>query len=601
MCFRGIHFKKLSGERVLGVAGKIVYNLEAEGAIDLCERSVLIMNSRILQALLAVSSALLLSHCGGVHVEEKNTPIRDIGLKDSSQLSKSTVDLFKGTERLIEVARDQERRRPEYAIGLYLEAAHLAWRSRDEAMLPLYNHAVGQAADLIVEHRLVAGRTYSGVEQSYQVVLDTSDPLTFPAREIDDLIPVDCLERNGIRSEVSQEGVGAPMVALHGSRTFQQNPFISPMGGDYNLTATVDFSQSGKAVFRLYDVTKVHEAEFWGKKQALNVNLTASYYVSAQRKTAGAGANRLVGVFRPAKYSDRMGMYLEPRFDPNKIPLILVHGLVSSPMTWVDPMNEVLADPLVRKHYQIYTYYYPTGFPVRMTGSKLKRDLIRLQEYLRANGAADKAENMVIFGHSMGGLITSMNVRDVDESTWGLIANKPIDQMRFTKQMTDDYKTIFEQDQVEGLRRAVFIATPHRGSNMANAWYGGFISLLIDVPSRLVQLDLVGMTQSMTDLGRTVFNQDGPVNSMMTLKAGNPALDFMEKVPIRSGVRFHSIVGDRGKGDTPDSSDGVVPYWSSHIEGVDSELVVPSGHSAHHDPAAIPEMQRILRLHLGKE
>jgi hypothetical protein len=37
----------------------------------------------------------------------------------------------------------------------------------------------------------------------------------------------------------------------------------------------------------------------------------------------------------------------------------------------------------------------------------------------------------------------------------------------------------------------------------------------------------------------------------------------------------HSIIGDRGKGDTPNSSDGVVPYWSSHLATAKSEKIVP--------------------------
>jgi hypothetical protein len=55
-------------------------------------------------------------------------------------------------------------------------------------------------------------------------------------------------------------------------------------------------------------------------------------------------------------------------------------------------------------------------------------------------------------------------------------------------------------------------------------------------------------------------------------------------------------MGDRGKGDAPNSSDGVVPYWSSHMDGAKSELIVPSAHSAHQNPQAIQEVRRILML-----
>jgi len=55
-------------------------------------------------------------------------------------------------------------------------------------------------------------------------------------------------------------------------------------------------------------------------------------------------------------------------------------------------------------------------------------------------------------------------------------------------------------------------------------------------------------------------------------------------------------MGDRGKGDAPNSSDGVVSYWSSHMEGAQSELIVPAGHPAHQNLQAIEEVRRILKL-----
>jgi hypothetical protein len=64
-------------------------------------------------------------------------------------------------------------------------------------------------------------------------------------------------------------------------------------------------------------------------------------------------------------------------------------------------------------------------------------------------------------------------------------------------------------------------------------------------------------------------------------------------------VPYHSNIGDRGKGDSPNSTDGVVPYWSSHLDGAQSEVIVPGPHGACELPQTIAELDRILRLHLG--
>jgi hypothetical protein len=76
-------------------------------------------------------------------------------------------------------------------------------------------------------------------------------------------------------------------------------------------------------------------------------------------------------------------------------------------------------------------------------------------------------------------------------------------------------------------------------------------------------------------------------------------VEAVNKLPITRGIPYHSIIGDRGRGDTPNSSDGVVPYWSSHLPGAQSELIVNSDHGAQYNPEAIPEVERILKLNLS--
>lgn len=558
--------------------------------------------SSLLRLMVLGSAISLCSQCSHIRVDEKDKPVVDLMQYKQSMdpITSQQEVLYDEIYHQIIAARKHENRKPDLAIAIYLQAAETVWRSKQLGLVPLYNHAIGQAADLIQQRGIRNNGLYQTSANSYQVEFDSSQAATFSESIFDDIIPVDCLKRKGLRSEVSQSGVGAPLVVLHGLNGEKTNPFVSPIGGDFNTTLVVDFSIKGKAVFRFYDVTKLSTVQFWGREQDMSVNLTASNYILAKRKSEGGGASRIMGVFRPMKYSGRMGLYLEPIFDPDKIPLILVHGLVSSPITWTDPMNEILADPKIRANYQAYTYYYPTGFPVRMTGAKLKEDLLRLEAYARSQGASKNADKMIIFGHSMGGLLTSMNVREINDKTWSNLSSEPIDELRVSRFVKDDFATIFEKPQPSGIKRAVFISTPHHGSNKANSWYGSFVATLIKIPTNLAVLDFAGAAESMTDLGKSVFNQDGPVNGMVTLRTGNPALEMVADRPILARVSYHSIIGDRGKGDTPNSSDGVVPYGSSHLEGAESELIVPSGHSAHRNPAAVKEMQRILLEHLKK-
>jgi hypothetical protein len=85
-------------------------------------------------------------------------------------------------------------------------------------------------------------------------------------------------------------------------------------------------------------------------------------------------------------------------------------------------------------------------------------------------------------------------------------------------------------------------------------------------------------------------------NSVDTLAPNNRFVKAINTIPITPDIPYHTIMGDRGKGDAPNSSDGVVPYWSSHMDGATSELIVPSAHPAHQNPQAIEEVRRILVL-----
>jgi hypothetical protein len=88
-------------------------------------------------------------------------------------------------------------------------------------------------------------------------------------------------------------------------------------------------------------------------------------------------------------------------------------------------------------------------------------------------------------------------------------------------------------------------------------------------------------------------------NSVDTLAPTNRFVLAINTIPIAPGIPYHTIMGDRGKGDAPNSSDGVVPHWSSHMDGAKSELIVSSGHGAHQNPKAIVEVRRILILNVG--
>jgi len=147
--------------------------------------------------------------------------------------------------------------------------------------------------------------------------------------------------------------------------------------------------------------------------------------------------------------------------------------------------------------------------------------------------------------------------------------------------------------------RVIFCSTPHRGAGLATNWVGRIGIALVKLPSNLVKTGLSATPYIIqADLAGRKLHVP---TSIDTLSPKNPFVRIMNTLPIADHIPYHSIIGDRGRGDTPNSSDGVVPYWSSHLDGAQSEKIVPSEHGSHQNKEGMEEIDRILRSNLQYE
>ena len=293
-------------------------------------------------------------------------------------------------------------------------------------------------------------------------------------------------------------------------------------------------------------------------------------------------------MLRSSHYMDKTGLYFLQPYDPDRIPLVFVHGLFSTPFDWVQTINGLQADPEIRKHYQFWVFGYPTGNPILYSALRLREELAKVDKLYPNH------RPYVVVGHSMGGMLTRMQVITVTKPMW-------------EKGLGETAKSIFRENSNDSLvvrattfqanpriKRVVFICTPHRGSEMASSGLGRFGTSLIALPLNIAS----AMTNVLTSaqLVQLTGSSKRLPNSITGLKPSNPALPVVNSVPIT--VPYHSIIGDRGKDHCPDCTDGVVPYSSSHLDGAQSEVIVPGPHGACKLPETIAELDRILRLHL---
>ncbi|TVR54082.1 MAG: alpha/beta fold hydrolase, partial [Puniceicoccaceae bacterium] len=266
-----------------------------------------------------------------------------------------------------------------------------------------------------------------------------------------------------------------------------------------------------------------------------------------------------------------------------RIPVVLVHGLISTPGMWKNLVNELQADPDIGKHYRFYVYTYPTSLEPAHS-ARLLRDTIAEKKNRRK-----PAQGYLLISHSMGGILSRAQSTEIGRHAWDAQFGNRSEQAWRKTQEDDFVRQMLVFDPDPDIRRLIFIAVPHQGSPMATRQPARILARFIRPP---VETTRYLLSSPLVAAG--LMDPQAKPTSADGLSPSSPFLQAMADLPTVSPA--HSIIGDRGKpGELEMSSDGVVPYWSSHLPFAESERVVPAGHSAYRDAEAIREVMRILR------
>lgn len=394
-------------------------------------------------------------------------------------------------------------------------------------------------------------------------------------------IPADEVKLKTIKHRNHQDGVGGALVGVR--KTTPLEPFSPLVGVTAPVTAVLDF-KGHDVTLSLIDASEKPKARMSGVERTLDADFSAPLAYYPQKSELWEG---LIGAIRVSERMDITGLYMLEPYDPDRIPLIFVHGLISTPRMWRNVVNELETDPELRKRYQCWVFAYPTGNPPLYSALRFREELEKLHKL------HPESRDYVLVGHSMGGIVSRLQATTMDRKAWDAMGKDTANQFfsMVKKGSLFDHCTIFEAN--PRVDREVFICTPHRGSEMA-------IGSLGDLAIRMISLP-VDLASTVTEsVGSSISIVTGDPNRMPTsidgLSPRNPTLKVLDTRRIEAP--HHSIIGDRGKGDTPKSSDGVVEYWSSRLHTTQSEKIVPGPHGSCELPETLDELRRILHLHL---
>lgn len=523
------------------------------------------------------------------------TPIAALRETRARLTDSARVDVrIKSANESLDEAHRCAKKDPQRALQHYLAVlkdsqVSLQRDARDEEALRVSNFALQRVFAVIRMHKMdpwSQPTRFGDFTLRHHV-----DPRTSWNPSLYEFLPDDQLEVGGkyLRDRVTRPGIGATLVAISKSRDLDPAEAIT-MGARiyYGVTAVARF-KGNTCEIQFYDPLDTDNVKVAGHTFELAADYTTPLAVLLTReKPERLGLRRLID---PGRYADTARLIRMRPYDPQRVPLVFVHGLMDTPATWTPMLNALRADPVIRKKYQVWMYSYPSGYPYPYSAELLR------QEFDKAAQTYPNHKPMVYVGHSMGGVIGRLMLIDTGNTVWNKSFRVPPEKTHLSKENRELLANTLIFSHRQDIGRAIFISAPHRGSKLAMGWVGRLGSRLVKAPSNLVSL--AGTITDVLLLDETSLQMGRLPNSIDTLSPANPFVKATMDLPITPGVPYHTICGNRGRGGPPTCSDGVVPYTSSHLDGAESELIVPSNHGAHQNPQAIQEVRRILRKHVG--
>lgn len=511
-----------------------------------------------------------------------------------------------GEQRALAKAQEKLAKNPLAQLGGYLDAADKARRAlaRDPNNTLLqsdYNFAVARVMDIVYAQKLqpwsqtVAAPSSTGAPWRLRLTPPYKQRQFAP--KLFEFRPSDRYDFRGklVGERVLKEGIGAPLVVVGKDLDYVKlDRFAQGKNLYYGMTALVNF-RGRDANIALYDPLARENVSLDGRTYPLAGDYQGPLALALDE--LHMEKSELLGLFKPQEFAGRARLARLQPYDARKIPVIFIHGLGNSPATWAPLIEFLRGDPGFRENYQVWFYSYPSGLPYPLAAAYLREQLTEIR---RQHPGTREA---VVVGHSMGGMISRLLITDSKMDLWDLYFDKPPDKLSFSEKTRRMLAGMLLFKPVQHISRVIFVSASHRGSNDAVGFWGRLGASVVGSPVEDEEVYAEAIAQARPEAREHSRNR--LPNSIDLLDPDSLFLEKVNSLPTKRGVPFHSLIGDRGKGGyldrtKPSSTDGLVPYWSSHMDGARSERIIPSGHWSHLHPLGMAEIKRILMLHIGR-
>jgi pimeloyl-ACP methyl ester carboxylesterase len=507
----------------------------------------------------------------------------------------------------------RDKSQPEFLAAAVYAYAYIAPGQNEEKANP-YERQFQQACDIYnlglawgltppdQGSRPIVSGTYSLPFGTIALTLNPQD-LAWRGGDLISFQSTANLQVNGIENVYSAPGIGEPLAAEVKQNTAQDQGLqvASGLRVPTNLLLVIDHPREQIAQAELTGRMVIHTIydkktiEFENNVIPLSYDQSATLALSL---AATPGQLQSLLTFLNGRALGPAGrlIALEPH-QPGYMPVIFIHGTTSSAVTWADMANDLLEVPAIRDHFEFWFFNYSSGNPIPYSALQLRQAIQTAVAQLGGVQADPALGRITLIGHSQGGLLAKMLVIDPGNKLWDGMDLPPLDTLKMSEKSRKLLQDGLFPTPVPEVQRVIFIATPQRGSFVAGFSVAQLMAKLITLPIEVTQIgaDLFGGNGNYVLIGQRKLR----IGSVSGMSPNSPFIESLAAIPVAPGIHAHSIISVNTDGPVEKGNDGVVAYSSAHITGVDSELVVHSGHSTLSNPATIAEVERILLLQLA--
>ena len=451
--------------------------------------------------------------------------------------------------------------------------------------------ATGERQGLVLE-----GKTRKLPFGQLSISLDTAK-LPWKLEDFEKFEPADKYAVRGLSIRNRNPGMGLPLIGIKKasgtarSQTVPVTAFLRIQGDIASLR-----SGTATATLELYSPQDTGTVLVNNREVPLEIDTTSSLaYQLEGSEVWGFGLSAFLG-----KEIDKLpdSLYLREPYRAGRIPVVFVHGTASSPIWWAEMFNTLSSDPLIRQKYQFWFFVYTSSKPVVYSAADLRDALRDKLAILDPDGKDPALQQMVVVGHSQGGLLTKLTAVDTGDKLLRSLTGQDLDSMKMSDEGKAKIRRLLYVKPLPFVKTVIFISTPHRGSFRSKMWARNLARALIRLPATLVQSSMEHYDYMTDDVKKMVGGKKKTLTSADGMSPDNPLLESLAGIPLAPWMKGHSIIAVKGDGDPKLGNDGVVEYTSAHLDGMESEFIVRSDHSAQLNPLAIDEVRRILVEHL---